>query len=90
MSRRIYFGIRQPSLGGRGRLPFGVGEMSAKPTQGYGPGGHVVVDVGNRYNKSKRENLQTLRIMGKREKNAECKMQNAELGVRDTGKGDPQ
>ena len=30
--------------------------------------------------------------LGKREgeKNAECKMQNAELGVRDKGKGDPQ
>ena len=64
--------------------------MSAKPTEGYGPVGHVVVDEGNLYNKSKRENLQTLRIMGKREKNAECKMQNAELGVREEGKGDPQ
>ena len=30
------FGIRQPSLGGRGRLPSSEGEMSAKPTEGYG------------------------------------------------------
>ena len=35
------FGIRQPSLGGRGRLPFGEGEMSVKPTEGYGPVGRV-------------------------------------------------
>ena len=28
--------------------------------------------------------------LGTRERNAECKMQNAELGIRDKGKGDPQ
>ena len=27
---------------------------------------------------------------GKWEEDAECKMQNAELGIRDKGKGDPQ
>ena len=54
---------RQPSLGGRGRLPFGEGEMSAKPTERYGPVGHEVVDEGNLYNKSKRDKVQALRIM---------------------------
>ena len=56
-------GIRQPSLGGRGRLPFGEGEMSAKPTEGYGPVGREVMDEGNLYRKTKRDNVKNLRIM---------------------------
>ena len=31
--------------------------MSAKPTEGYGPVGHVVVDEGNLYRKTKRDNI---------------------------------
>ena len=57
------FGIRQPSLGGRGRLPFGEGEMSAKPTEGYGPVGREAVDEGNLYNQAKRDKVQALPLM---------------------------
>ena len=56
----LCLGISQPSLGGRGRLPFGEGEMSAKPTEGYGPVGHEVVDEGNLYIKDKWDNLRAL------------------------------
>ena len=37
-----------------------------------------------------KENFISVGGLGKRDKNVECKMQNAELGVRDKGKGDPQ
>ena len=53
----LCLGISQPSLGGRGRLPFGEGEMSAKPTEGYGPVGHEVVDEGNLFHSALRDKL---------------------------------